>query len=189
MFHLSLRTWLIIAVAGYLCWDGFLRTPTSATVATANGAYSIRELEPFQETVRVLSTEEYRFGRESDLSPMDIAVGWGAMADPKIYGEFRITQGSRWYYWRADALPIPQREVETHTANMHLVPANPQIAARLKRIERGDLLRLGGSLIEVTAPDGWRWRSSLSREDTGEGACELLLLQRVDWVTTSSASR
>ena len=25
--------------------------------------------------------------------------------------------------------------------------------------------------------DGWRWQSSLTRHDTGNGACELLLVQ------------
>lgn len=184
MFNLSLRTWLIVAVVGYMFWQDFLRTPT---IATANGAYTITELEPYQHTVRVLSKEAYRLGRESDLSPMDIAIGWGVMADPKVYGEFRISQGSRWYFWRADTMPISQREVETQSANIHLVPATSQVAATLKRIHRDDLIRISGSLIEVTAPDGWRWRSSLSREDTGKGACELLLLQQVDWITTPAS--
>jgi hypothetical protein len=29
------------------------------------------------------------------------------------------------------------------------------------------------------APDGWRWRSSLTREDTGAGACELVWVERI----------
>jgi hypothetical protein len=32
-------------------------------------------------------------------------------------------------------------------------------------------------LIEAQASDGWRWRSSLTREDTGNGACELVLVK------------
>ena len=183
MFNLSLRTWVIIAVVGYFLWHDFLRPPTNATVATANGAYTISELEPYSETVRVFSSERYSFGRESDLSPMDIAVGWGVMAKPTVYKQFRINQGNRWYYWQAAEMPISKREVETHSANMHLVPATPQVANQLRAIKRDDLVRISGSLIEVTAPDGWKWRSSLSREDTGDGACELLLLKRVQWVS------
>jgi hypothetical protein len=78
--------------------------------------------------------------------------------------------------------------VEVNSSNIHLVPANPEIAGRLRRIKRDDVLAIGGTLIEVTAPDGWRWRSSLSREDTGEGACELLLLQQLDWVRPPPAA-
>jgi len=178
----SQRLWfLIAAVAAWICVD-FFRTPTDATAAVRKGGYAITELERYEQTVRVLGREEYRFGREAELSPMDIAVGWGVMAQPEIYRQFRITQSGRWYYWSADSLPISRREVEVNSSNIHLVPANPEIAERLRRIRRHDVLAIGGALIEVTGPDGWRWRSSLSREDTGEGACELLLLKRLDWV-------
>ena len=37
-----------------------------------------------------------------------------------------------------------------------------------------DVVALGGYLITVEAKDGWRWRSSLSRNDSGGGACELV---------------
>ncbi len=186
MLNLSLRTWLIVAVVGYFLWHAFLRTPTSAAVATADGAYAIAELEPYSETLRVLSTENYSLGREADLSPMDVAVGWGIMADPKVYRQFRIRQGNRWYYWHADVMPVPQRQVEIHSANMHLIPATPALASKLRRIGRDDVIRLSGALIEVSAPDGWRWRSSLSREDTGQGACELLLLKDIAWVSAAA---
>jgi hypothetical protein len=182
MPSLSLRQWALIAVVATWVYVDFIRTPTDATAAIRKGGYEITELERYQQTVRVLGREEYRFGREAELSPMDIAVGWGVMAKPEIYRQFSITQSRRWYYWSADSLPISRREVEVNSSNIHLVPANPEIAGRLRRIKRDDVLAIGGTLIEVTAPDGWRWRTSLSREDTGEGACELLLLQQLDWV-------
>lgn len=179
---LSLRQLVLIAVVATWVYVDFFRTPTDATAAIRKGGYAITELEGYEQTVRVLAREEYRFGRESELSPMDIAVGWGVMAKPEIYRQFSITQSGRWYYWSSGNLPVSRREVEVNSSNIHLVPASPEIADRLRRIKRDDVLALGGSLIEVTAPDGWRWRSSLSREDTGQGACELLLLKRLDWV-------
>ena len=41
------------------------------------------------------------------------------------------------------------------------------------------LLTFSGYLIEARAPDGWRWRSSLTREDTGAGACELVWVEQI----------
>jgi hypothetical protein len=35
-------------------------------------------------------------------------------------------------------------------------------------------VRIDGWLIEANAPDGWRWRSSTTREDAGGGACEVI---------------
>ena len=85
----------------------------------------------------------------------------------------------RWYRWRAQQLPIPLRSVQTHSANMHMVPANQLIADRLNDIREGDLIELSGQLIRADAPDGWRWISSLTRNDTGDGSCELVLVEDV----------
>ena len=57
---------------------------------------------------------------------------------------------------------------------MHLIPANAAVAAELRRVRRDDRVRVDGWLVEAQAADGWRWRSSLSREDSGNGACELV---------------
>ena len=49
-----------------------------------------------------------------------------------------------------------------------------RVATALHRVGRGDRIRIDGWLIEADAPDGWRWRSSLTREDVGDGACEIV---------------
>jgi hypothetical protein len=77
-------------------------------------------------------------------------------------------------------LPIPRRSIETHSANMHMIPASREVERSLRALRPGDIVRLHGYLVEVNATDGWRWRSSLTREDTGAGACELVLLQSLD---------
>jgi hypothetical protein len=39
-----------------------------------------------------------------------------------------------------------------------------------------------GYLVEARGADGWRWRSSLTREDTGAGACELIWVESVSTI-------
>lgn len=141
--------------------------------------YQLTLLAEFSIDARVLGRENYRFGREAELSPWDFALGWGEMARPEIAEQFDIRQSGRWYYWRAQQLPIPQRQVETSSANMHLIPANAQVREQLERLDEEDQLRLRGFLVEARGDDGWRWRSSLSREDTGNGACEVILVTEV----------
>jgi hypothetical protein len=41
-------------------------------------------------------------------------------------------------------------------------------------------LRLQGLLVDVDHPSGWRWRTSLSRDDTGGGSCEIVYLQEIE---------
>jgi len=58
---------------------------------------------------------------------------------------------------------------------MHLIPANETVASEIRKIRKGDIIELSGSLVNVTAAsDGWRWLSSKTRYDTGNGACELI---------------
>ncbi len=141
--------------------------------------YQLTLLAEFSIDARVLGRENYRLGREAELSPWDFALGWGEMARPEIAEQFEIRQSGRWYYWRTQRLPIPKRLVETSSANMHLIPANDQVRKRLEQVDEEDQLRLRGFLVEARSDDGWRWRSSLSREDTGNGACEVILVTEV----------
>lgn len=77
-------------------------------------------------------------------------------------------------------MPIPRREIETHSANMHMIPANDSVARSLARVGKDDRIRLSGKLVRIEADDGWRWVSSLSREDTGAGACELVWVESLE---------
>lgn len=60
---------------------------------------------------------------------------------------------------------------------MHMIPANDEIERQLKSIRAGNMVHLKGFLVEVTGKDGFRWKSSLTRTDTGGGACELVLVE------------
>lgn len=140
---------------------------------------TLRPLARFGLTARVLSRDDYRFDAESDLSPTDLAFGWGRMSDTAVLRHIDISQSGRFYYWRTRAFPIPEREIETHSANMHMLPANRLVAYELKRVRVGDVVTLEGFLVEADKPGGWRWRSSLTRDDTGDGACEVVYVQDI----------
>ncbi|HET7227217.1 MAG TPA: hypothetical protein VFJ55_01130, partial [Chthoniobacterales bacterium] len=52
--------------------------------------------------------------------------------------------------------------------------------AGCKSLRCGALVHLSGELVEATGPRIGTWRSSLSRTDSGNGACELLYLEEMD---------
>lgn len=141
--------------------------------------YRITPLEPFSLEARVLGREDYYFDRAATFAPTDLALGWGPMADPQVLDKIRISQGNRWYHWQADELPVPRREIETHSANMHMIPANPAVAQTLARVNRGQRIQLSGQLVRVESKDGYTWNSSLTRDDTGAGACELIWVEQL----------
>lgn len=140
---------------------------TQAAVLTPLAGFSV--------DAKVLSRKAYRSGREADLSPVDLALGWGRMRDDAVTSALDISQSGRWYHYRYEsAPPIPPSEIARSSANMHMIPSSDAIADALDQVEQGDRVRIDGWLVEAQAPDGWRWRSSTSRDDTGGGACEVV---------------
>ncbi|MDE2156880.1 MAG: hypothetical protein KGJ32_13465 [Xanthomonadaceae bacterium] len=133
-------------------------------------------------TARVLSRADYSRGADARLIPEDLALGWGRMSDSAVLAQIDITQSGRFYYWRTKQYPIPRREIETSSANMHLIPADADVKRELEQIRQGQLVHLEGFLVDATRPDGWHWNTSMTRDDTGAGACELVYVERVDVV-------
>jgi hypothetical protein len=138
-------------------------------------AATLSPLAGFSIDARVLSRRDYSHGREAELSPTDLALGWQRMADDAVLSRLEINQGNRWYYyrWRGDP-PIAPPEIARSSANMHLIPADAATAKVLRSVNRDDRVRIDGWLVEAQTTDGWRWRSSTSRDDSGQGGCEVI---------------
>jgi len=136
----------------------------------------IRFRAEFGLVARVLGRRDYRWDSWSELSPMDLALGWGPMSDPGILSSIDMRQNGRFYFWRVDEFPIPRQQIEHSSANMHIIPASPVLLDALGDIEAGDELRMTGYLVDIDRADGSYWRTSMRRSDTGDGACELFLV-------------
>jgi len=133
-------------------------------------------LAGFSLQARVLSRENYYMGTEAEFSPTDLALGWGPMSEPGMAKKLNVTQSGRWYRysWGSEGPPLDQSEIISNSANMHMVPANNSVAASLNNISADDVIELDGWLVRIEKSDGWRWQSSLSRNDSGGGACEVV---------------
>jgi hypothetical protein len=184
---------VLLLFGAYQCWDsrevsqppGILapRQPLQQEIANPEPfefkGYRITPLASFEIEARVLSRERYRRGREAELSPIDLALGWGPMSAQEVIDQLEISQSNRYYRWQTDRLPLPASVLASHSANMHIIPAADSIEDELMKVRKGHIVRMGGYLIQANAPDGWRWRSSLTRSDTGGGACEIILVNRI----------
>jgi hypothetical protein len=129
---------------------------------------------------RVLSVEPYKIDGGAKLSPIDFAVGWGPMSDSAVLEHFRVTQGARFFTIYPDEQAIDLRTALLGSANMHLIPASGVIRDQLEDVRSGNVVHLQGYLVSVAGPDGYTWNTSLTREDTGAGACELFYVSSVE---------
>lgn len=141
------------------------------------GEYTIKPLAKFSLSARVLSRADYSWDRESALVPVDLALGWGRMSDSSVLDKIDVSQSGRFYFWRVREFPIPEREIIESSANMHLIPADKSVLRDIERARTGDIVSFDGYLVEADGPNGYRWVSSLSRSDSGAGACELVWVE------------
>jgi len=183
--------WLIAALAIFAFWrlystrdihheagvlaavDPVQREIDSAAVIE-RGEFRLRPRAEFDATVRILHREDYSLGSLASLMPTDFAVGWGPMSDSSVLAGIEISQANRFYFWRTASWPIGREEIESHSANWHLIPDNDAVRAVLSRLRAGSLVELRGRLVDVEGQEGGM-PTSLSRSDTGPGACEILL--------------
>ena len=146
--------------------------------------YTITPLARYAVTAVVLSRDRYRNDREAALAPVDLALGWGPMSVASVINGLSISQSGRWYeyHWPGEP-PLDPGLIATHSANTHCLPADAEVRRKLLEVKRHELVTMEGYLVEVNAADGYRWRSSLTRDDTGGGACEVF------WITSLESHR
>ncbi|HVT35684.1 MAG TPA: hypothetical protein VHE37_08870, partial [Nevskiaceae bacterium] len=100
------------------------------------------------------------------------------MSDSAILRQIQLSQGGRFYHWETPGMPpIPPLVINSHAANTHLIPASHYVLDQLHTMRVGQVIELGGYLVDVTRADGWHWNSSLVRTDSGAGACELMYVE------------
>lgn len=199
MFPNTLKSWLVLLLLiislGYFTHNRLVQRRLASNGPVANqpvqesieapamqkDGYEIQPVARYEIRAKVLSTERYRIGDGADISPVDFVLGWGPMSDNAVTEKLNITQGSRWYHysWDKDP-PIDPSLIIRNSANTHLVPADEAIKDILLRVRAGDIVKLKGYLVNIKRKDGWSWRSSLTREDSGGGSCELMWVNEVE---------
>ncbi len=192
--------WLLVAIALFALWKlysgrdidhppGILAAaePVQREIEAAplieRGVFKLRPRAEFSATVRVLHREDYSLGGLARLVPTDFAVGWGPLSDSQVLEDVEISQSNRFYYWHTNHWPVDRATIESHSANWHVIPDNAAVRSVLGKLRRGSIVELEGELVDVEGPEG-RMATSLTRLDTGAGACEVLLATSAHIVET-----
>jgi hypothetical protein len=147
--------------------------------------YEITPLADFRIKAKILAKEYYKYDEGAKLSFLDLALGWGKMSDQSVIDQLEISQSGRWYSWKTkeNFFPIPRQEIESSSANMHMIVSDDYVKSKMKDSRVGDIIELRGHLVKVLGEDNWRWKSSLTRNDTGGGACELIWVEDFTVIT------
>ena len=155
-------------------------------------SYLIEPLYLYEVGGIVVSKMNYRFFsiyKYNSVFPLDLCLLWGENARKRVFAAptIRFTQDCRWCWaqWKGK-LDFDMHE----TSNNHLIFAEPGIEARAASLLKGDQVFIKGKLVNVTAalvgkkgefdPQGFTWKSSVKRNDTGAGACEVIYVEELE---------
>jgi hypothetical protein len=138
---------------------------------------TLKPLATFAANARVLARADYRWDEMAALVPTDLALGWGRMSDSAVLDRVVVSQSGRFYFWQVREFPIPEREIISSSANMHLIAADDAVRRAIARTRVGDVVEFDGYLVEIDWHNGAKSISSLTRTDSGAGACEIVWVE------------
>lgn len=141
----------------------------------------LKPMAEYSLTGRVLSTERYWLDTKAKVSPVDLALGWGVMSDSEVLSQLDITQSDRLYSYSWRGTPsVDAKTIVHNSANVHIIPADPSIKKIASGLRVGQVVSLKGSLVNVDFPSGGEWKSSLSRDDTGNEGSEVMFVTEIN---------
>jgi hypothetical protein len=148
-----------------------------------NGHFTITPVAEYKISGVVVSKETYSSEWEGKVSPVDLAIVWGKLAEPEYDRYITYSQSNRWYFYKyKQGSPFDNSYIISHSANNHIIPANENIRRAVKTIGRKDKIVLEGFLVNIKGSYKEQtviWNTSLSRTDTGHSSCELFYVSKV----------
>ncbi|MCU0847782.1 MAG: hypothetical protein MUD12_07825 [Spirochaetes bacterium] len=168
--------------------EGFpdpLQTDSSAEVIVKQvngGRLEIKPLAEYRIQAMIIGIKYYaEDGDRSLIAPVDLALAWGRLVDPEVDGHITYTQSGRWYYFRWIGGTVDTDYIYRHSANNHIIPADDAVLDAIKKFSVRKKVLLQGYLVEahLAYPNGrwFKWKSSLTRNDTGDGSCEVFYVK------------
>jgi len=184
---LILFIWGCVKHAPQADWQGYLvKSPPEQTSGNIPAPFeykgmTITPVANYSITGVTLGSKRYMFDRNSYISPIDVSLGWKKMSDAAVVNKIKLNQKVRnLTYYAPEGLPILESEIISSQSNNHCIPADNKIKKQLFSIDKYDLVTIKGYLVNVRGKN-FKWDSSLSREDSGHNASELIWVTEVDF--------
>ena len=114
----------------------------------------------------------------SQVSEYDLILAWGDLNKEEYDQHVDYSQSGRWYYYTYDQEFVEKGLIARNSANVHLIAENDEVRKDIRKIRKNDYIRIKGYLVDVHFDNG-AWETSMTRGDTGNGACEIILVEEI----------
>jgi hypothetical protein len=116
---------------------------------------------------------------DESLDTRDIAVIWGDNLRSNDFHKVEYNNSDTRVHWQH---PRGVTFDDQCISNNHLITDNKRIREQISKVHIGDQIRIKGWLVDyqnVEVSGYWR-KSSLSRKDVGDGACEVIFVKELE---------
>ncbi|MCU0244561.1 MAG: hypothetical protein MUE80_07420 [Acidobacteria bacterium] len=123
------------------------------------------------------------------LNTKDVCVLWGRNVETGVYKRMRFRNRDFTCYYRYPDRETGELFTENALSNNHLLPADPLVAAAVKKARTGDQVRFKGWLVSYGIKGSpYARRSSTVRNDRGNGACEVVYVTEFEVLREGNAA-
>ena len=149
---------------------------------TLNKNFHVKTHHYYSLDAVVLSKKSYKNSWDGEVQPYDFVLGWKKMSDNTFLENVQIEQRGRWYYYKWEDPSIKMQDIRDNSSNTHMIPANNEVREKLEDVNEGEAYHFKGYLASlIFEKDAKRvvQKSSIKRNDSGDGACERFYVEEV----------
>lgn len=117
------------------------------------------------------------------LNTNDICVVWGENLDTGLLSAIKFWSGNWTCYFQTNSSEAYRQFRQDKISNNHVLPKDESTAKILRNMKVGDEIRIRGHLVNYSIDGGPQRKSSVVRDDRGNGACEVLYVEEAEIVT------
>jgi hypothetical protein len=169
-------------------------TDTKAFQTTVGGiTYTVRPMADYEIWGLVVSEHDadtwwdwIHKAANDNLNVVDLCVVYAENVATGGYVGIDYSSGSFVCYAQTRSSEAWRRFSMRALSNNHLLADRASLAAKLRGVQIGDQVRIRGWLAEYEHTHGFAFKrgTSLTRDDTGNGACETIFVQEVEVLRT-----
>lgn len=140
--------------------------------------FTLEPVATFSGAFHVLSAKHHYNSPVNELSPVDLCVAWGKVAEPQHleHINFSIQTARVCNYSWDSGIGLSKDYVKSHIAHLHVIPSTENILKALKSVKNGQTVYVEGYLVNVYQYEKCIARTSLTRKDSD---CEFLYLGKI----------
>lgn len=145
----------------------------------------------FKTDALVVNSKKYNeSGIKNGISPVDVVLAWGSIAENNGETDFAWTITDRAYSF-SSTTSFEESEIIKHSSLNHLIGQTDSVTSQIKKLRAGDHVKISGYLVDITAEpqigEIVKWNTSTKFSDKGLNSSEIVYVTSLEVIKETAA--